>query len=498
MALQRMLCIACFAPLLFALRTRTISEHGIGKLSSLPSKAQTPAQAIDSFDRELSKAEPNCIPTFLCGTTLETPQNTEFYRQALRRDQHRRKPEELQAIDIAWLDKQWGGPDWLPQDVRLACSQPGVPFEPSAEFLIHMKKITRLAQVNGISLDILWANDGDLRYAATSHLAGIGQKAIVSDYNRLVSGVSRKINKMVADCIRFLPSAPAPGYHQQSSGVANHGKSVCTHGIDEVSLVPGAGAINKQVLKPIRRHSTISDIRKGSMVKQTSQELTDSCREAASRKEQILVASLAPGELQSLRAQAAKHLEEAEAEKAAADFALGNLKGREDQIREIRQHSETYIQNEISGRVPEDSLLNSHVRGDRTVFDTFIQLRDSLLEAYPGNVDQSSSDQLRTNAEITQRYSDAKQRLHTLDHIEKARFMHHSCNEMRDYRKKLRDLVDETGKRLQTMERRVSNRSKVPRKRTGLRCLTVRSKVTAILRVAMSFGGSFQYCLWIG
>lgn len=27
MALQRILCIACFAPLLFALRTRTISEH---------------------------------------------------------------------------------------------------------------------------------------------------------------------------------------------------------------------------------------------------------------------------------------------------------------------------------------------------------------------------------------------------------------------------------------------------------------------------------------
>lgn len=222
---------------------------------------------------------------------METPQNTEFYRQALRRDQHRRKPEELQAIDIAWLDKQWGGPDWLPQDVRLACSQPGVPFEPSAEFLIHMKKITRLAQVNGISLDILWANDGDLRYAATSHLAGIGQKAIVSGCNRLVSGVSRKINKMVADCIRFLPSAPAPGYHQQSSGVANHGKSVCNHGIDEVSLVPGAGAINKQVLKPIRRHSTISDIRKGSMIKQTAQELTDSCREAASRKEQMYEAA---------------------------------------------------------------------------------------------------------------------------------------------------------------------------------------------------------------
>jgi hypothetical protein len=46
------------------------------------------------------------------------------------------------------------------------------------------------------------------------------------------------------------------------------------------------------------------------------------------------VASLIPEELQSLHAQAAKHLEEAEAEKAAADFALGNLNGRAEQIQE--------------------------------------------------------------------------------------------------------------------------------------------------------------------
>jgi hypothetical protein len=96
-------------------------QQDVEKLSTLLSKAQTSAQAIDIFDRELSKIDTKDIPPFLYGIMLKTPPNTELYRQALRRDQQRRKSEELRAIDIAWLDKQWGGPDWLPQDIRLAC-----------------------------------------------------------------------------------------------------------------------------------------------------------------------------------------------------------------------------------------------------------------------------------------------------------------------------------------------------------------------------------------
>lgn len=170
-------------------------QQDVEKLSSLLSEAQTPAHAIDIFDRELGKIDPKHIPGFLYCIMLKTPPNTELYRQALRRDQHRRESEELRAIDIAWLDKQWGGPGWLPQDISLACSQPCAPFEPSAEFLTHINKITSVAQVNGISLNVLWADDGDLTYAAASHLAGVGQKAIVSGYDRPVSGVSREISQ---------------------------------------------------------------------------------------------------------------------------------------------------------------------------------------------------------------------------------------------------------------------------------------------------------------
>jgi hypothetical protein len=51
--------------------------------------------------------------------------------------------------------------------------------------------------------------------------------------------------------------------------------------------------------------------------------------------------NLKPGELNTLRTQAIQDLEQAEAEKAAVDFALGNLKGRENQIRETRQYRGT-------------------------------------------------------------------------------------------------------------------------------------------------------------
>jgi hypothetical protein len=329
-----------------------------------------------------------------------------------------------------------------------------------------MRRITSVAQANGISLNVLWADDGDLRYAATSHLAGTGQKTIVSGYGRPICGVSREISKMVADCIGLLPSATVLDNQPQSSRMVNHSEGICAGDTDEMSLVPRDVGTNEKAVDPERRRSTISEIRKRSMVNPTVKELADSCRKAANRKEQMyhaansqynryksLVAALTSEDLEGLRAQAVKHLEEAEADKAAADFALGGLEESEDLFREIRQQSETYIQNEISVPTSEDDQVHSHAIGDKKLLDTFSKLEDWLLQVYPGNRGQPSSDQLRTqHAEATKKYSDAKQRLHALDHIEKARFMQESCNEMRNYRRKLRILVDETGKRLQMME----------------------------------------------
>ncbi|KAM0197233.1 hypothetical protein ACHAPI_005086 [Fusarium lateritium] len=446
----------------------THSTH-VEKMTYLLSKAQTPAQAIDIFEQELDKMNPKYHHAFLCGIISGTPSSTELFQQAVRRNTLLNISEGRRKADIAWLDKQWGGPDWLPQDIRLACSQIGAPFEPSAELLAQMKRITNVAHVNGVSLNVLWADDGDLRYAATSHFAGAGRKAIVSGYGRPASGGSREISKMVADCIGLLPSTSVLNSHRQSSGVVDHGESTCTNSVDETALVPSAGGINKKAVEPISRRSTVSKMRKRSVGNLADQEPTDSRRQAANHKEQIynaansddhrykryksLVTALTPEKVERLRAEAVRYLEEAEAEKAAADFALGEQKGREDQIRETRQHSDTCTQKETSSLVSQDCPVHAQEMRDESSIDNFSQFESTLSQKYSCNCDHSISDKLHTqHGEAVKKLNDAKKGLHALDHIEKAKFMQESCNEMRDYRRKLRILVDETEKRLQMME----------------------------------------------
>ncbi|KAM0269570.1 hypothetical protein ACHAPA_004146 [Fusarium lateritium] len=450
---------------------KSTQSTDVEKLSSLLSKAETPAQAIDIFDKELDKIDPKDHHAFLCGIISKTPSSTELFQQAVRRNTLLNISEGRRKTDIAWLDKQWGGPDWLPQDIRLACSQPGAPFEPSAELLTQMKKITNVAHVNGVSLNVLWADDGDLRYAATSHFAGAGRKAIVSGYGRPASGESREISKMVADCIGLLPSThPVLDSYRQPSGVAEHGESTCTNDVDKTALVPSAGGINRKAIEPISRRSTVSKMRKRNMGNLADQEPTDSRKQAANHKEQIynaansddhryksyksLVTALTPEEVERLRAQAVRYLEEAEAEKAAADFALGEQKGREDQIRETRQHSDTCTQNETSSPVSQDRPVHAHEMRDKpSIDDNFSQFDGTIFRTYSCNCDHCISDKLHTqHEEAAKKLKDAKKGLRILDHIEKAKFMQESCNEMREYQRKLRILVDETEKRLQTME----------------------------------------------
>ncbi|KAM0227344.1 hypothetical protein ACHAP5_012197 [Fusarium lateritium] len=422
----------------------------VEKMSSLLSKAQTPAEAIDIFDQELDKIDPKNHHAFLCGIISETPSGTELFQQAVRRNTLLNISEGRRKTDIAWLDKQWGGPDWLPQDIRLACSQLGAPFEPSAEVLAQMKKITNVAQANGISLNVLWADDGDMRYAATSHFAGTGKKAIVSGYGRPASGESREISKMVADCIGLLPSTPVLSSHRQSSEMVDHSESTCTNDVDETSLVPSTGGINRKAAEPI------TAIRASLRCANGAANHKGHIYNAANSDDQrykSLVTALTPEKLERLRAQAARHFEEAEAEKAAADFALGEQKGREDQIRETRQHSDTCTQNEISSPVSQDCPVHAYEMRDKSSIGNFSQFEGTVFENCSGNCDLSISDKLRTqNEKAVKKYNDAKRRLHALGHIEKAKLMQESCNEMKDYRRKLGILLDETEKRLQRME----------------------------------------------
>ncbi|RBR09346.1 uncharacterized protein FIESC28_09954 [Fusarium coffeatum] len=138
--------------------------------------------------------------------------------------------------------------------------------------------------------------------------------------------------------------------------------------------------------------------------KRTHDEMTGN-PSAAFRKYKDLVAQLQKGDLKILEDNANKDLAQAEADKAAADRALGVLEGRA-QAR------------------PDDLPDNSEVERARS-----------------------------RNEKAAQAVTGAKKRVTALGHIERARWLHESCLEAKDYRRKMQELLNENQEKITQMEK---------------------------------------------
>ncbi|KAJ4253944.1 hypothetical protein NW762_010343 [Fusarium torreyae] len=123
-------------------------------------------------------------------------------------------------------------------------------------------------------------------------------------------------------------------------------------------------------------------------------------------KYKSVVASADPEEIERLLDQAILDLEQAEAGKEAADFALGYFRGR-----------------------------------------------GALLETHSSSETQLAAAQHRKqHADAVGKLRAAKARLDALDRIKKAKQMEGICNEMRDQRRKLRSLLEESDRRIAVVE----------------------------------------------
>jgi hypothetical protein len=132
----------------------------------------------------------------------KAPPDTELYRQALRKDQALTKSVDLKASDlriaklrtavIDWLDTQWNGPQWLPDDIRLARATPNSPYEPPAALVADVKKVTSLVQAKSISLHSLQAQSGPLRNAVSCHMAGKDMRVTGSGQGYPMFGLSQE------------------------------------------------------------------------------------------------------------------------------------------------------------------------------------------------------------------------------------------------------------------------------------------------------------------
>lgn len=137
--------------------------------------------------------------------------------------------------------------------------------------------------------------------------------------------------------------------------------------------------------------------------KRTHDEMTGN-PSAAFRKYKDFVAQLHKGDLKILEDNANKDLAQAEADKATADLALGVLEGRA-QAR------------------PDDLPDNSEV-------EKAWSQHEKAAQAVTG----------------------AKKRVAALGHIERARWLHESCLEAKDYRIKMQELLNENQKKITELE----------------------------------------------
>ncbi|KAF5667308.1 hypothetical protein FHETE_6011 [Fusarium heterosporum] len=387
----------------------------VEELSARLSEATTPDEAKSIFQRDLVSVDPNLMLRVLQDTIRKTHPSTELHRQALQKERALRKAEDLKAgdpraINIVWLNRQWKGSQWLPEDVRLASATSGSRYEPSNGLVNNMVKITEILLEKGIALHSLWTNGGPLRNAVSCHLEGEDRKVVDLVQGYPLFGLSQEIIDITVDCIGLPVTNNRPCEHNAQKAPRKRPRQV------------------RQT--PTSRYSRFKDT------------LND----------------LKPEDLNILRDQAMRDLEKAEDEKAAADFALGSLKGRQDQIQEIRQHSDMYLQHQADDqgngyRASECFIGDLLKTADKVYIEGLLELRQSLLQTYPGSQGQFVDKTLQArHAEAVKDLRETKQRVYALDRLQKAAFVQKSCNEMRGYRRKIKALLAETEGSLETME----------------------------------------------
>ncbi|KAM0355000.1 hypothetical protein ACHAPU_000847 [Fusarium lateritium] len=387
-------------------------EQDVEELSTRLTEAPTAEQAQSIFERELVSVNPEVMPRLLQDITRNIHPSTELYRQALKKEKALKKLEDLKegdprALNIAWLEAQWKGSQWLPEDVRQASAMSGSQHEPSNGLVTNMAKITSLVLEKGIPLHSLWTHGGPLRNAVSCHMAGKHRMVGDSGQGYPLFGLSQEIIDITVDCIG-LPVA-----NDRYSGYCPQ--------------------------KPPQRRS-----------RQVSPTATSRCSRFRSTLDDFK-----PEELNTLRARAKRDLEKAETEKAAADVALGNIKGREDQLKEIFHQSDMYMQHEADDlgngyKASQAFLVDLQATVSKVYIEGLLALKHSLLQTYPGSQDQSVDG--ARQAEAAENLRNAKQRVYTLDRLQKATFLQNSWDEAKYHQSKIIALLDETNERLIRME----------------------------------------------
>ncbi|WAO91688.1 Hypothetical protein NCS54_00916800 [Fusarium falciforme] len=159
--------------------------------------------------RDLHSSSNSPDRTSTPGYPTPTPSSDE--RKTRTNAERQEKSNNSREDNIAWLDHVWGGPNWLPPDVRKALIEFGFP-QPAVDVVKHMRSITELMQTQDMALDSLWVEGGPLR-------EGVNADVARKQHKRRQDGpapphLSAAIAKQVLESLQQQgPSSPAAATH---------------------------------------------------------------------------------------------------------------------------------------------------------------------------------------------------------------------------------------------------------------------------------------------
>ncbi|KAF4947161.1 hypothetical protein FGADI_10617 [Fusarium gaditjirri] len=174
-------------------------------------------------------------------------------------------------------------------------------------------------------------------------------------------------------------------------------------------------------------------------------------------KYERLISNFKPERVAQLRGEALKDLEQAESSKASFDCALADLKGREDQMKQIRDQSKVLVDemsNGMRGQGDQGVVAGLLASTGTAYANGLTSLLDLLLQGSSCSRDGRTAEELQAQrAEAVDKAGKAKKRVQVLDHIEKARATHESYMKAKDYRQKIRNLLSETDEHAMELEK---------------------------------------------
>ncbi|KAH7194262.1 hypothetical protein DER44DRAFT_902981 [Fusarium oxysporum] len=341
-----------------------------------------------------------------------------------------------------------------------------------SSYVPRLVTITRAAQVKGIDLHSLWADGGLLRKAVGNG----GQQCLYFSLAQIIVDEIKNGGTPVANKAPHQSRQSSTVVHLNSGSQRSSDNKTDKSGSIETTPIRGDFSHETPIAhgndglpvpsdtgtsKSLKAHTpqSTSGIKEPAppVTRKRTFEQMNGAENSTHNKYKTLIMSIKLRKITQLRSEAIQKLEQAESEKAAADYALGGLEAREEQLRQIRSHSRELIDTTNSGlreSANHDVLAGIVANTGEIYFNGINTLLDSFLQVPSGSRNERTAELLRVrHIEAVEKLNKAKKQMRVLGHIEKARAIQENYLQARDFGQSIRALWLQTDERVRDLEK---------------------------------------------